>query len=89
MCGNEDELNLDDRRKCQLHVSAAAPPGEIVPLVIYIGGCVRANSRRGHFGEQLNLLHIPGIEPGVPALPSDDQITISTVLALIILHIRT
>jgi hypothetical protein len=78
MCGNEGALNLGDRRKCQLHVSATASQGEIVLLTIYIGGCVGANGRPGHFAEQLNLWHLPGIEPGILTLPADDQITIPT-----------
>jgi hypothetical protein len=89
MCENEGALNLDNRWKCQLHVSAAAPTGETVPIAVYIGGCVGANSRPGHFGEQLNIWHLPGIEPGFLALPAGDQTTIPTVPSLITLHIRT
>jgi hypothetical protein len=89
VCGNECALKLGNRRKCQPHASADEPLAKIVRLAIYIGGCVGANSRPGHFGEEPNLLHLPGIEPGLLALPTDDQITILTELSLIILHIRT
>jgi len=53
VCGNENALKLGNRRKCQLHASAAEPLEEIVPLAIYIGGYVEANSWPGHLEEQL------------------------------------
>jgi hypothetical protein len=71
MCGNKGALNLGNRGKFQLHASVAERPREIAPLAIYIRGCEVANSRPGHFGERLNLWHLPGIEPAFLALPTN------------------
>jgi hypothetical protein len=63
--------------------------GETVPLAVYVAGYVEANGRPRYFEEQLNLLHLSGIEPEFLAIPSDDQITIPTEPSLLILHKRT